>query len=316
MDQPHFWKADVATSVHMYNQWFLTFAPKTFQAQRLVATAAVKASLAATNLLTNVSPATIIANPTILPTLRMSTCPPLAVDRLIGLAGVNPTLVKVLDKFGRLPPRMNEAVLYQELAKIGAIIQRMADPDIFVWLRRTAGPTPEDIDRAATIIADRLCGSQANPIIRNEQEKRQLALMKAWLEARGYEEIRPGERLTFDMLRPGTFCFRLNVPVEHAEAENTVNIPIDAIIRPRNSRPHELPIMIEAKSAGDFTNTNKRRKEEAQKVNQLRYMFGDQVRFVLFLCGYFDSGYLGYAAADRIDWIWEHRIDDMAKLGL
>jgi hypothetical protein len=35
----------------------------------------------------------------------------------------------------------------------------------------------------------------------------------------------------------------------------------------------------------------------------------------LFLCGYFDSGYLGYEAAEGIDWVWEHRIDDLAQFG-
>jgi type II restriction enzyme len=25
---------------------------------------------------------------------------------------------------------------------------------------------------------------------------------------------------------------------------------------------------------------------------------------------------LGYEAAEGIDWVWEHRIDDLAKLGL
>ena len=34
------------------------------------------------------------------------------------------------------------------------------------------------------------------------------------------------------------------------------------------------------------------------------------------LCGYFDSGYLGYEAAEGLDWIWEHRISDMEALGL
>jgi hypothetical protein len=33
----------------------------------------------------------------------------------------------------------------------------------------------------------------------------------------------------------------------------------------------------------------------------------------LFLCGYFDSGYLGYEAAEGIDWVWEHRISDLEK---
>ena len=67
---------------------------------------------------------------------------------------------------------------------------------------------------------------------------------------------------------------------------------------------------------GDFTNVNKRRKEEAAKMNQLRRTYGDNVRYILFLCGYFDSGYLGYEAAEGIDWVWEHRIDDLAEFGL
>ena len=74
--------------------------------------------------------------------------------------------------------------------------------------------------------------------------------------------------------------------------------------------------MIEAKSAGDFTNVNKRRKEEAIKIQQLRAKHGQDVEFILFLCGYFDSGYLGYEAAEGIDWIWEHRMSDLDKLGL
>lgn len=73
---------------------------------------------------------------------------------------------------------------------------------------------------------------------------------------------------------------------------------------------------IEAKSAGDFTNTNKRRKEEAAKVIQLRKQHGKKVRYILFLCGYFDGGYLGYEAAEGIDWVWEHRMDDLSKFGL
>ena len=32
--------------------------------------------------------------------------------------------------------------------------------------------------------------------------------------------------------------------------------------------------------------------------------------------GYFDSGYLGYEAAEGIDWVWEHRIDDFSEFGL
>ena len=100
------------------------------------------------------------------------------------------------------------------------------------------------------------------------------------------------------------------------EDGQSVNIPVDTIIMPKNSKAGDFPIFFEAKSAGDFTNVNKRRKEEAQKMTQLRSTYGDKVCFNLFLCGYFDSGYLGYEAAEGIDWVWEHRIDDLAAFGL
>jgi len=74
--------------------------------------------------------------------------------------------------------------------------------------------------------------------------------------------------------------------------------------------------MIEAKSAGDFTNVNKRRKEEGQKGRQLRDEFGDRLSYLLFLCGYFGKKYLQYEADENFDWVWEHRISDFDQLGL
>jgi type II restriction enzyme len=85
---------------------------------------------------------------------------------------------------------------------------------------------------------------------------------------------------------------------------------------PKTAKPKAFPVFFEAKSAGDFTNTNKRRKEEAMKMAQLRSTYGRKVQFNLFLCGYFDSGYLGYEAAEGIDWVWEHRIDDLGLFGI
>lgn len=111
----------------------------------------------------------------------------------------------------------------------------------------------------------------------------------------------------------GTYAVRMNVLVGESRR---VNIPIDVAIKPKTGRRDRLPILIEAKSAGDFTNTNKRRKEEATKIHQLHAAYGETVPFLLFLCGYFGSDYLGYEAAEGIDWVWEHRIDDLAKAGL
>ena len=315
-DKPNRWKGDISKSVDMYNDWFMKFAPQAFRNTRVQTTKDVEAALHATGNITNIQPAVMREHPEILPTLRMSTCPPLAVDRLIGLAGVSITLVKCMELEKKLPARMTTSDIDRELGKIAAIIEKMADPDIFVWLGRKEPASEIEIHRAATIVADRLCGAVANPIIRNAQEKRQLAAIKRWLEARGYKQLPGGEGTGFNAMPLGTFGFRMNVPVKLQGGVQSVNIPIDAVVMPKIGRPKQFPVLLEAKSAGDFTNTNKRRKEEAVKMAQLRSTYGNRVRFNLFLCGYFDSGYLGYEAAEGIDWVWEHRIDDLALLGI
>ena len=316
LDKPQRWKADIVESVDMYNDWFMRFAPDAFRATRIQTTKAVEETLLSTDNLTNIRPEMLRLHPEVLPTLRMSTCPPLAVDRLIGLAGVPPAMVKRMEQAKALPVHMASAQLDAELEKIASIIERLADPDIFVWLGRTTPPTEGEIYRAATIVADRLCGSVANPIIRNAQERRQLAALRGWLEARGYRYSDGDERVRFDAMPPGTFSFRMNVPVTLDGAGGTINIPIDAVIMPKTAHSGAFPIFFEAKSAGDFANVNKRRKEEATKMTQLRATYGQRVRFNLFLCGYFDGGYLGYEAAEGIDWVWEHRLDDLAAFGL
>ena len=315
-DKPDRWKADIAQSVDMYNDWFLHFAPDAYRTTRVETTEAVEATLQATQNLTDISVPLLRDNPGILPTLRMSTCPPLAADRLIGLSGVPANLVKVMEKEQRMPPRMSQQDADNALGKIANIIHRMADPDIFVWLQREGIPSDLELYRAATIVADRLCGSVANPIIRNAQEQRQLASIAQWLEERGFTDLPIGEQRRHDEMEPGTFTFRMNVPAEQEGTGRPVNLPIDAVIMPKTARAGEMPLLVEAKSAGDFANVNKRRKEEATKMVQLRLTYGDDVRFVLFLCGYFDSGYLGYGAAEGIDWVWEHRIEDFEELGL
>ena len=314
--KPNRWKADIARSVDMYNEWFMKFAPSAFRNTRIQTTKDVESAFGLTGNMTNIQPLILRKYPEILPTLRMSTCPPLAADRLIGLAGVQKSMVNRMEDEKLLPVRISDSTIDRELTKIGVIIQKMADPDILVWLGRDEPPTETEIHRAATIVADRLCGAVANPIIRNAQEKRQLVMIKTWLEARGYEQLPQGEGHRFDAMAPGTFGFRMNVPVKLEDGVQSVNIPIDVIIMPKIAKTRRFPIFLEAKSAGDFTNTNKRRKEEAVKIAQLRSTYGKKVQFNLFLCGYFDSGYLGYEAAEGIDWVWEHRIDDLALFGL
>ncbi|GHU62115.1 hypothetical protein AGMMS49983_02980 [Clostridia bacterium] len=312
-DKPKLWKADITKSVDFYNKWFMEFAPKAFRDTRITTAKQVETALVHTDMLKDISVDILNKHPEVLPMLRMATCPPIARDRLTGLAGVPKNLVESMEKDSRIPPRMDLKTLSDNLTSIGNIIKKMADPDIFVWFNRAIPATQDELDRAATIIADRLCGAVADPIIRNAQEERQLAAIEKWLSKHGYKKAIKDNK--FDDMEPGTFSFHTNVPVTNPDG-GKVNVSVDIVILPKFAKHGGFPVLIEAKSAGDFTNVNKRRKEEAQKMTQFRSTYGDKVNYGLFLNGYFDSGYLGYEAAEGIDWVWEHRIEDLEQYGL
>lgn len=304
-DKPHLWKEDVECSIDFYNDWFIRFAPETFRKQRDRTSGQVIAALEVSDHLRRLTPERLIEHPEILPVLRMATAPPLARDRLVGLARVSKTLVNAMEgneeRPGRIPPRMPKQRLADELGRICDLLMELADGDLFTWLENGTEPTKPAIERASVVVADRLCGAASDPIIRNAQERRQLDSLKKWLTKRKYRFIPVEQVVGFGAMEPGTFTFRLNVPV-------------DCAIQPLRASAGDMPLLMEAKSAGDFTNTNKRRKEEAQKIRQLRERYGANVRFLLLLCGYFGPDYLGYEAAEGIDWIWEHRMNDLAHV--
>ncbi len=315
-DKPQLWKADTRASVDQFNAWFTQFAPKAYRDTRKQTIQDVEQGLLSTHDLTSITPDVIRANPSILPMLRMSTCPPLARDRLIGLANSSKNFVGRMEE-GKIPPKLAKELVLDHLDKISVVLTKMLDVDIFPWLEEKRRPTKEERYRSSTIVADRLCGAVAEPIVRNAQEKRQLGVIEQYLAAKGYKHKPHPPAAPITEMEPGTFSFRLNVLVTRSKEDTkTVRIPVDAVIQPKGAKLPHLPLLIEAKSAGDFTNVNKRRKEEATKINQLKTTYGEQVVFVLFLCGYFDAAYLGYEAAEGIDWIWEHRTADLDQLGI
>ena len=223
-------------------------------------------------------------------------------------------LCQLVMEEGKLAANMSQETLLGHLRSIIKVISRLLDPDIFVWIPDRREPSTEERRRASTIVADRLTGAAANPVIRNAQEKRKLKEIAGYLVKKGYSRKPHSPGAPMDTMAPGTFTF--HYPVVTGNEMYKTNVSVDALIQPHVMRPNRLPIMVEAKSAGDFTNTNKRRKEEAKKFSQLKATYGEDICYVVFLCGYFDSGYLGYEAADGIDWVWEHRITDFEQLGV
>ena len=238
-EKPQGWKRDIIRSVDLYNEWFIKFAPQAYRTARAEATVAVESALKLTKNLTNLSPSILQENPSVLPMLRMSTAPPIARDRLIGLAGVPTGLVFSMETARRIPRRASD--LESNLKKISATIRKLCDRDIFPWLDSGQKPKRTEIHRAATIVADRLCGAVSDPIIRNAQERRQLAAIKKWLEARGYTYALAGS--IFDQLAPGMFSFRMNVPIKLEDGIKQINIPIDAVVMPKRSRAGIFPCL-------------------------------------------------------------------------
>ena len=103
-DKPHLWKAGTAGSVDMYNEWFINFAPEAFRNTRIRTTKTVEQTLKATGNLTDIRTA-------------------------------------ILMEEGKLPPRMSEQELENQIEQISLVIEKIADPDIFVWLNGEQKPT-------------------------------------------------------------------------------------------------------------------------------------------------------------------------------
>ncbi len=313
-NRPELWKADVSVSVRMYNEWFLCAAPAAYRQSRVGVMAEVEALLSATDYLRDLTPASLRNNPAILATLRMVTAPPLARDRLVGLASVNKSLVKSMEE-GKLTKRLDNEEVDASLHRIIDVVSQLIDTTLFEWLSTGNTPTEQQIEVASVVVGDRRSGALSDPIVRNAQEERQISAISRWLENRGYKRLKHPSGITPLQMQPGTYAIHQNIPVRNDRGKE-IGMPVDIVVQPHGVSLPQMPILIEAKSAGDFTNTNKRRKEEATKARQLRGSYGENIDFLLLLCGYFDAGYLGYEAAEGIDWIWEHRIGDLEIAGI
>ncbi|MFZ0395953.1 MAG: XamI family restriction endonuclease [Terracidiphilus sp.] len=132
-DKPHLWKADTRASVDQFNSWFTQFAPKAYRDERKHAIEEVERGLRRTNDLTCIAPDIIRADPGILRTLRMATCPPLARDRLIGLANSSKNFVGRVEE-GKIPPKLSPELVLDHLGRISAVIAIMLDVEILPWL--------------------------------------------------------------------------------------------------------------------------------------------------------------------------------------
>ena len=306
------WVDDTQESVTEYNAWYLIFSAAAYREAHADALRLTERTFNVTNNLRGLNAPLLWRNPEIIRGLRMTSSPPWAVDRLIGISGAGEGLIRALENDST--GRRRETTNTPQLVTIIGTLERGYDHDLLPWLGEERDPTDVELERAKQIIADRLALSVANPVIRNEQEARQLRGLQRWLTEREYQESENQEG-PYYMMAPGTY--RIHVDAEgRRDNGNQVKVPVDIVIMPMGAQPGDLPILMECKSAGDFTNVNKRRKEESDKHRNLVNRHGEDVRYVLFLSGYFGANYLNYERDAGIQWFWHHRINDIAQLRL
>ena len=150
---------------------------------------------------------------------------------------------------------------------------------------------------------------RTNDPLLSELEKKQFAALKRWFLRHGYKQIEPDEASNFDVMPPGTFTIPLVL-----FKQTSVKTPIDCLVKPIRTSKRDKPFVIELKASGNARTTTILRRKEARKFTQLKERYGVNIGFVLLFCGHFDPGYLGYVGAEWIDWIWEHRLDDLSGL--
>lgn len=307
--EKHFleWEDDIQYSKQVYNDWYIKESPGTYIENFDEISSKVKLFFEITNNLENISVELLKEYPTLITVLRMCTSPPLAHDRLSGLANVQKHVLKKMHE-GSMP----RSVTDEQLKRIINVVRDMLDERLFPWM---FSYTIEDdkmnqVWNAIQIVTDRLSSSVSNTTVKMSQEVRQLAILIPYLESKGYVEFLGAD---FRDMPLGTYSPRRNVPGEKNDGTR-INIPVDLVVKSFHQDSNEVPILIECKSAGDATNTNKRRKEEASKYSSLQRAYYPEIHYVLFLCGYFERSYLAYNASEGIDWAWDHRVEDLEEL--
>lgn len=310
MDKPELWERDVVESIKLYNAWYMAYTHEVYKKTQKRINQIVIKGVTDSKFFNDISPTMLKKSPSVLKIFRMITSPPLARERLAGLAGVPLSFIKTMENDNQLPTRLSQQEVWKNLSKIIDVIQKMLDTDLIPWVADGRSPLEEERQLLVGIITERLSSGDTDSYLRNVQEQRQLAIISKYLNAKGYK-FSSTEK--YNQMRSATYSYHTNIPVHDGI---DVNITVDVVIKPKNAPVGEMPILIEAKSAGDFTNVNKRRKEEAKKMEQLRKTYGDDIKYYLFLGGYFNTNYLQYEASAGIDWIWEHRVSDLEKTGI
>ena len=178
---PALWQPDIERSVADYNMWYLAHSPTIWADARGRAVEVAAQAMDETDNFREVTPDSLQAFPGALVVARAAVSPMMARDRLIGFAGVNANLVRSMELDNVVPPRMRD--LREQLERVSSFLVTKLDPGLFPWIAQVRSPTDTERDKALLVLGERLTRAFYDPELRNEQERRQKTLMRAYLQA-------------------------------------------------------------------------------------------------------------------------------------
>lgn len=303
---PESWEADRVLAKEEIINW-LAEAISTAHS-RSVIEAKITESFALLESLEDLSKA-IVANPRILTALRALTRRDIGTSQTATFLGVGTSMFESIER--------EERPVKPIASRIEALLRKELDESLAPWILEGRKPTDAERTRSVIVAADRILRRSTSTELRYKHEPRQLSKLESFLKSRGYTEVQ-GKNITDPRndMKQGTFAFRVNIDGTTVDGV-TLKQNVDTLIMPISKSGNFLPIFLEAKSMTDEVNPNKRQKEEAQKVDNVRRRWQtseEKLNFVLLLGGTVPRRYLEVEAGSGLDWIWEHRVQDLGTL--
>ena len=251
----------------------------------------------------------IVKDPRILTSLRSLTRRDIGTSQIATFLGVGTSMYEAIERA--------EKPVAQILSGIVSLLEKELDESLAPWIVEKRSPTKDEMSRSVIVSADRILKRSTSTELRYKHEPRQLDKLKEYLDSKGYSEVNgTGISDPRKDMEPGSYAFRVNIDGLTIDGV-TLKQNVDTLIMPFSKTTGLLPIFLEAKSMTDEVNPNKRQKEEAQKVDNVRRKWqnkSEKLNFVLLLGGTVPRRYLEVEAGSGLDWIWEHRVNDLDKL--
>jgi hypothetical protein len=183
-----------------------------------------------------------------------------------------------------------------------AVLSQLLDRELFGWLDQGRPAATTERRFAATLVADRRCEAIGEQILRQAERQRQAGALMRWLDKAGYQD-HPGPPT--ELPRGGYLVGPVGVEGINVLGERLVN----AVIRPASGAGNGRLVVVKAVPRTAASSASGTTSAHAAQLRTNRVV-------TVLLIGVADRKFLHQVASAGLDWVWEHRLDDLSLVGL